>query len=218
MKKFKVYLKDHYAGEVTAKTVTKYDDGTTSSHLDILKVFPEEHEASGQILAYFVIATPGQRDALWSSGLACNRASAMGLIAPPLSKGDAPVLHDDPIPAHHKIGDDVEIVDDPSDTQAFDDEFELDIEDEVIMTDEVETLPEEVEKPAPDPAPSPTQEKIAAVVKIAPPIMAKLKKAGIVTVADAVDMTIEDLEKIPGIGKSTSSRLFNALNKYRAKK
>jgi len=215
MKKFKVYLKDAFNGEVTAVN--------EKGEINILKVWPEQHEGSGQILAYFCIATPAERDALWESGLACNRAAAMGLIAPPLSRGDAPVKYDDPIPDHHKISENDQIEDDPVDLQGFADEFEtgeeeIDLADDDRDQESLEPAPNVLgvsDQETPTPHPLPTDQKIEAVVSLSAPIRARLKSAGLTTVNDLVDKSIDDLEAVPGIGKTTASKLFDAMNQFR---
>ncbi len=217
-KKFKVYLRDHFKGEVTA-----LDERNSIS---ILKVWPEEHEASGQILAYFVIASPTERDNLWKSGLACNRAAAMGLLAPPLSKGQAPVMYDDPVPDHHKLDTHDEILDDPVDVQGFEDEFELTEEEDNVVDDFDVSLGS---APAPVPVPSVlggdaektaepsslAKQDLSDVISLSAPIRARLKQAGLVTVQDAIDKSVDDLRALPGIGKLTSEKLFDALNTFR---
>jgi len=213
MKKFKVYLKDSFNGEVTAVN--------ENGNINILKVWPEQHEGSGQILAYFTIATPVERDALWESGLACNRAAAMGLIAPPLSRGDAPVKYDDPVPDHHKISEHDQIEDDPVDLQGFADEFEtgeeeIDLADDDRDQESLEPAPNVLGASEPEKVPNASlEQKIEAVVSLSAPIRARLKSAGLTTVNDLVDKSIDDLEVVPGIGKTTASKLFDAMNQFR---
>jgi len=228
----KVYLRDHYRGEVSAvhteqesykeqdpetgKEVSKVRD---ISSVNILKVFPEVHEPTGNILAFFTLATPSERDNLWAAGMACDRYAAMGLVAPEAERGKVPPLYDDPIPEHHKIAKDLHIVEDDTveEEEAFEDEFVLDDE-EVIIGRPHEPIQEIPVAPNVLIPPEEKNPKLEDIISIGPPVKASLKRAGLKTVKDAVNKSVGDFEKIPGIGKTTAQKLFNALKDFRTKK
>lgn len=214
----KVYLRDHYKGEVSA-VHTDRDPKTEEefSSVNVLKVFPEVHEPTGNILAFFTLATPSERDNLWAAGMACDRYAAMGLSAPEAARGQVPPLYDDPVPEHHKIAKDLHIVeDDTVEEEAFEDDFDLD--DEEIIVSKPEPILEIPLVPNVLTPPVEKNPKLESIVSISPPIKGRLKKAGMITVKDAVGKSVADLEKIPGIGKSTARKLYDALKSFRTKK
>jgi len=214
----KVYLRDHYRGEVSAvHTWRDSISGDTLSSVNVLKVFPEAHEPTGNILAYFTLATPSERDNLWTAGMACGRYAAMGLAAPEAEHGKIPPLYDDPVPEHHKIAKDLHIVeDDTVEEEAFEDEFALD--DEEVIVGSPELIQEIPVVPSVLTPPVEKNPKLESIISISRPIKGRLKKAGMITVNDAVGKSVTDLEKIPGIGKSTAQKLYDALKNFRTKK
>lgn len=210
----KVYLRDHFRGEVSAVHIEKDPKtGQVFKAVNVLKVFPEIHEPTGNILAYYVIATESERDSLWGSGLACDRYAAMGLAAPETERGKVAPLYDDPIPESHKVPIDLEIVEDETIEEAFEDEFNIGEEEVIVGSPE----PKQDIPFVPNVLTSPENKnpKLEDIISMTPPIKKSLNKAGLKTVKDAVNKSAGDLEKLPGIGKTTAKKLFDALKSYK---